>query len=77
MVDEKKTPTIKEQELMIEGLGRYHKKIILVLKKWVDMPNEYLNIVSLWIIGTYFHKQFSAYPYLFFNAFSISPFIFN
>ena len=51
-----------------DGLIRYHKKIVKILKEWIDMDEQYYNLVSLWIIGTYFHKQFPAYPYLFFNA---------
>ncbi len=43
-------------------------KIIKVLEDYIDMREEYYPIVTLWIIGTYFHKQFPAYPYLFFNA---------
>jgi len=70
MVEEIKTPTIKEQELLLGELGlkKYHAKIEKVLKKFIDMREEYYSVVALWIIGTYLHKQFSSYPYLFFNA---------
>jgi Arc/MetJ-type ribon-helix-helix transcriptional regulator len=65
-----KTPTIKEQEeLMSEwGLIRYFNKIKKILKEYMDMEEGNYTIVSLWIIGTYLHNQFSSYPYLFFNA---------
>lgn len=32
------------------------------------MDEEYYPIISLWIIGTYLHKLFKTYPYLYFNA---------
>ncbi len=65
-----KTPTTKEQENLLGefGLQRYYKKIEKVLKEYMDMREEYYPLVSIWIMGTYLHKQFSAYPYLFFNA---------
>jgi hypothetical protein len=39
-----------------------------VLEKYVVLKEEYYNIISLWIIGTYLHKEFESYPYLFLNA---------
>lgn len=39
-----------------------------VLKHYVDMDEDFYSIVALWIIGTYFHKEFKSFPYLFFNA---------
>ena len=65
-----KSPTVEEQEFMLgeNGFLRYFNKINVVLKKYMDMREEYYQLVSLWIMGSYLHKQFSAYPYLFFNA---------
>jgi hypothetical protein len=34
----------------------------------MDIEEQYYPLVCCWIIGTYIHKQFPAYPYLFFNA---------
>ena len=51
-----------------DGFRRYHKKIIKILKEYMDIDEQYYNLVALWIMGTYLHKQFPAYPYLFFNA---------
>ncbi len=51
-----------------DGLIRYHKKIIKILKEYMDLKPEYYSLVALWIMGTYLHKQFSTYPYLYFNA---------
>ncbi|MEM2355650.1 MAG: hypothetical protein QXO00_04960 [Candidatus Bathyarchaeia archaeon] len=42
--------------------------IVKVLKRYVDMKDEYYQIVSHWIIGTYMHDSFLTYPFLFFNA---------
>ena len=51
-----------------EKLLTAYKNIIDVLKEYVDLREEYYNIVALWIIGTYFHKKFPSFPYLYFNA---------
>ena len=51
-----------------DGFIRYFKKIKAILKEYMDMEEQQYNLISLWIIGTYIHKQFPAYPYLFFNA---------
>lgn len=42
--------------------------IIDVLKRYLVMEKKYYIITALWIIGTYFHKNFKTYPYLYFNA---------
>lgn len=42
--------------------------IIDLLKEYLDLKEEYYNIIALWIIGTYFHNKFYSYPYLFLNA---------
>jgi len=39
-----------------------------VLASYLDMKDEYYDLVSLWILGTWFHKSFATYPYLFINA---------
>ncbi len=63
-------PSVEQQNLLVgsTGLIRYYKKIKFVLKEWMDMKEEYYCLTSLWMLGTYLHKQFSAYPYLFFWA---------
>jgi len=67
----------KEQEIEVpkDIQENYNKKlkeaynnIIKSLKEYVDLKEEYYNIVALWIIGTYFHDKFPNYPFLFFNA---------
>lgn len=39
-----------------------------MLKEYCDMEEQYYDVVSLWILGTYFHSNFPSYPYLYFNA---------
>lgn len=50
------------------GLKDSFEKIQNILKDYMDLPKEDYSLISLWIMGTYLHKQFSSYPYLFFNA---------
>jgi len=44
------------------------------LKEYVDFPNEPrdYDLLSLWIIGTYFFSLFEAYPYIYFGGFKRS-----
>jgi hypothetical protein len=67
---EKKEFTKKDMNFIMgeNGLKRYYKKINSILKYYMDLDKEYYSLVSCWILGTYFHKQFPSYPYLFFNA---------
>jgi len=51
-----------------DNLLTSYRNIIDVLKEYLDIKEEYYNIIALWIIGTYFHGNFPSYPYLFFNA---------
>lgn len=54
----------EKKELMMFG---YHL-IKDNLKKYCDLREDYYNLITLWIIGTYLHKEFRCYPYLFLNA---------
>ena len=49
-------------------LGESYEEIILFLKDYIDMREENYPLLALWIIGTYFHKSFTTFPYLFVNA---------
>ena len=63
--------TKKDMEIILskdEGLARYFAKIKAIIEEYMDMDEEFYTLVSLWIVGTYFHKQFPSYPYLFFNS---------
>jgi len=62
-VEEKLTPKQVKKELK-----KLHKQIIESLKYYMDLSEEDYTLIAIWIIGTWFHKEFSTYPYLFFNA---------
>lgn len=49
-------------------LGETYEQIIEFFREWIDMPEDYMKLIAVWIIGTYMHKSFNTYPYLFFNA---------
>lgn len=38
------------------------------LSYYLDAPEDTLTLLSLWIIGSYFHEHFPTYPILYFNA---------
>ena len=58
----------QEREKLKQILGIVYESIIELLKRYISMKEEYYKLVALWIIGTYVHKSFESYPYLFFNA---------
>lgn len=43
-------------------------KICEFIEFYMDIEPKYISIIALWIIGTYFHSQFSSYPFLYINA---------
>lgn len=49
-------------------LGETFEKIKEVISYYLDIPEKHKTIIALWIIGTYIHKSFETFPYLFFNA---------
>lgn len=49
-------------------MAECYDKIIQLAKRYIDMPEDYYHVLASWIIGTYSHESFPAYPYLFFNA---------
>jgi len=58
----------EEEERDKELWNDIYNNIIILLKKFCDLKEEYYNLIALWIIGTHFHKRFETYPYLFLNA---------
>lgn len=62
--------TINSQtiELAKIELGKCYEEIIEALKYYIDMPEDKYKFLAVWIIGTYFHKNFGTYPLLYFNA---------
>ena len=68
-------PKKEDEDLQKESIEKFHmgmrscyNDIIYFLDRWVDIPQEYKKIIALWIIGTYFHKNFNTFPYLYLNA---------
>lgn len=60
-------PQIKIKQAT-NNLIKSYEDIIAFLGEWVDLPEDTKKVMAIWIIGTYFHKEFSTYPFLFFNA---------
>ena len=60
--------TEESLELAKIELGKCYERIIELIKKYMDMPEDQIKIIALWIIGTYFHSSFPSYPFLFLNA---------
>ena len=56
------------EEKVKKNLRKAYFDTINLLKEYCDLREDYYPIVSLWILGTYFHRYFTTYPYLFFNA---------
>lgn len=49
-------------------LGEAYEGICEVIDKYMDLPQERIELVALWILSTYFHSEFSTFPFLFLNA---------
>lgn len=58
----------REKETNQNYLYESYMNIVDLLRKYCDLNEEDYPIVATWIIGTYFHKDFHSYPYLFLNA---------
>ena len=59
--EQEKIETIKKSREL-------YQDIISLMKFYIDLPNESAELVALWILGTYCHKEFNSYPFLFVNA---------
>ncbi|MHA1305467.1 MAG: hypothetical protein ACTSPI_17345 [Candidatus Heimdallarchaeaceae archaeon] len=59
---------ILDEESQSDKLVLAYNHILELLKEYLDIKEEYYNIIALWIIGTYTHKEFPTYPYLYLNA---------
>ena len=64
-IGEKKEPSKEDYQRFLKDV---YEMIIELLRKYVDLREEYYSLAAIWIIGTYFHDSFSTYPYLFINA---------
>ena len=49
-------------------LPECYLNILDMLKEYCDLKEEYYPLIAVWIIGTYMHKDFESYPFLFLNA---------
>jgi len=52
----------------LELLKENYDKIKEILDNYMDMEEDDKILITIWIIGTYFHKEFISFPYLFVNA---------
>lgn len=60
--------TLEREAKAKEELAKQYKVIIDILKSYIDTTEDNYKIISMWIIGTYFHNHFDTFPYLFLNA---------
>jgi hypothetical protein len=68
-ISKENLPMTKEEIDKIRiKMGECYEDIIFFLKDYIDMREENYPLIALWIIGTYFHKSFTTFPYLFVNA---------
>jgi len=58
----------KLRNTVLYSIKESYDEILEILNQYLDLKEEYYSIIALWIIGTYIHKEFDSYPYLFFNA---------
>ena len=59
---------LKETDNIRLILGRSFDDIKGLLHEYMDMKEDYYDLMALWIIGTYIHDSFETFPYLFLNA---------
>lgn len=70
-VEEENLERMEEEKLFAKPnnfLIEVYNDIKEVLKYYIEMSEENYHIISLWIIGSYLHESFEAFPYLFINA---------
>ena len=67
-LNEKKEITKEELDELKIIIGQIYENILKELYEYCDLREEYYHLVATWIIGTYLHKSFNTYPYLFLNA---------
>jgi len=66
--DEEIVKKIVEEDKVKDKINIIYEDIVKILKEYLDMREDYYSLVAIWIMGTYFHKEFDSYPYLFVNA---------
>lgn len=60
--------TEEAKELAKKLLPEIYRRIIIVLDTYMDTTKENKELIAIWIIGTYMHKQLPSFPRLFINA---------
>lgn len=45
-----------------------YNSICTAIKYYLDMPDDTISMLSIWIISTHFHSKFNTFPLLYFNA---------
>lgn len=58
----------KTEKISKDLLRKCYDAIRILIMKYVDIDEKYSKIIALWVIGTYFHKEFETFPFLFINA---------
>lgn len=65
VLQEKENPILKTERVNTKPLDKeVLTKVKTCLMKYIDTSKQNIEILSLWLIGTYFHNQFEAYPLL-------------
>lgn len=67
MQNKERTDKIIKEQIRLK-LAECYDKIIELAKEYIDMDDKYYHLLATWIIGTYYHDEFEAYPILFLNA---------
>ena len=65
--EKKKEDEDKLLQARLDVQEAYHL-ILEILDEFMDVSEDKKKIIAIWIIGTYCHKRFSTFPFLFFNA---------
>ena len=56
-----------EEEILQRNIQELYRNLIEIQRYYIDTSEENYKIVALWIIGTWIHKEFTTFPYLFFQ----------
>ncbi len=51
-----------------ESLKKLYYRLKEIINYYMDLPEKQQKLIVIWIIGTYFHKSFPTFPFLFINA---------
>jgi hypothetical protein len=65
---EKKQYTEQELDEALVELRKCYDEIVFIIRRYIDMPEQYYHLIALWVLGTYVHDEFETFPLLFINA---------